>query len=264
MTMINCSVGKGIMSREDCLGCALKGENTCGYDYAVLRWLINDEEKEKRQNEIHVTDVTGCLRRAWYDKCDPTPEGPHENLARALGSVVHKALEGDDDFLMSEMPIKRGELQGTADIVYKNGTILDFKTTRWLSPEKLPYGSHELQVNIYAWMLRGMGQPTNELKIQYVDMSGPTKCRKCRVPVREVLGEIVCPKCLNAPKGAHLGALTVDVPVMSDDHVENIISPRIKTLIQSIADLTPPDPEPSWLCEYCAHREKCNPTFTEE
>ena len=92
------------MTRDACLQCALNLENACGYDYAVLKWLINDDEQVKRQTEVHVTDITGCLRRAWYDKLDPSPEFPHAALARQLGSVVHKALEGTDDNLTQMHP----------------------------------------------------------------------------------------------------------------------------------------------------------------
>ncbi len=91
------------MPREDCLKCALSQNNECGFDYSVLRWLINDEEQNKRSTEVHVTDITGCLRRAWYDKVDPSPEFPHAALARQIGSVIHKGLEGDDDALQSEL-----------------------------------------------------------------------------------------------------------------------------------------------------------------
>lgn len=254
---IRCSVGKPIETREDCLNCALAGNNTCGYDYAVLRWLLNDHEQEKRKTEIHVTDITGCLRKAWYDKIDPTPEAPHESLARSLGTVIHSALEGNDEYLQSELPIERDGLMGTADIVYNNGRIVDFKTTRWLNPSKMPYGSHEMQVNIYAWMLRGMGKQTDSLAIQYVDVSGPTKCYKCRIPVEEVMGVIVCPQCLHEPKNAHLGALVVDVPLWDDAVIASEVLPRIDTLKEAVEYETAPEREEGFLCSYCAHRTKC-------
>lgn len=261
MNEILCSAGRGVMPREDCLKCALSQNNECGFDYAVLRWLINDEEQNKRSTEVHVTDITGCLRRAWYDKVEPSPEFPHAALARQIGSVIHKGLEGDDDALQSELPISRGAIQGTADIVYRDGRVLDFKTTRWLVPDKLPYSSHPMQVNIYAWMLRGMGREVNKLQIQYVDVTGPTKCRKCRVPVEMVMGEVMCPQCGNAPKGAHMGALLVDIPLMNDEQIETIICDRIDTLSKSIETKVAPEQEPSFLCNYCASFAKCQPNI---
>ena len=41
---INCSAGKGIMELEDCLACALAGDNACGYDYALIKNMMNDEK----------------------------------------------------------------------------------------------------------------------------------------------------------------------------------------------------------------------------
>ena len=201
---INCSAGKGIMELDDCLSCALNGENLCGYDYALIKNMMNDEKKESRRAEIHVTDLTGCLRKAWYEKVSPQPEYIHETLARWLGVNFHQSVEGSDDVLDSELPLEDEGLVGTADIVYKDGRIVDLKQSRWIFPSKLPYGSHATQVNIYAHLLRKMGREVTKLQIQYVDASGPTKCRKCKVPVRVDDGILKCPNCGNIIANAHL------------------------------------------------------------
>ena len=68
---IKCSAGKGVMDHDDCLICSLSGTQKCGYDYAILRALYSHSEVEDRAKEIHVTDMTGCLRKAWYSKSFP-------------------------------------------------------------------------------------------------------------------------------------------------------------------------------------------------
>lgn len=258
------------MELDDCLKCALEHNNTCGYDYALIRQMMNDEVKEARRGEIHVTDLTGCLLKAYLDKVSPAPEYIHETLARWLGTNFHGAAEGSDDVLDSELPLAWNGIVGKSDVVYKDGRVVDFKFTRWMYVNKLPYGSHALQVNIYAYLLRKMGREVSRLQIQYVDASGPSKCRKCRVPVRAVRDEygdieLKCPKCGNFVTGAHLGAYLVDIPLLSDEEVEDEILDRKEKLEAALAMQMPPEAEPGFLCAYCPHRDiTCFPDVTEE
>ena len=261
---ITCSAEKGVLDTQKCLACSLAGENPCGYDYAVLENMFADSQHEARKNEIHVTDLTGCIRKAWYDKTQASAEYPHEMLTRWLGTKIHAAVEGSDDYLDSELPVVWDSLVGKSDIVYKNGRIVDLKTTRWLMPAKLPYGSHVLQVNIYAIMLRKMGREVSKLQIQYIDASGPTKCRACRLVVRLYQGEYRCPSCGKVVKNAHLGAMLVEVPILSDEEVLERISERKENLENAMAMGIAPQREPGYLCSYCSNVDICQPAVTEE
>lgn len=252
------------MAPEECLTCARTGNQPCGYDYIVLRAMYGNNSSESRQGEVHVTDLTGCLRKSWYDKVQPEAERPHETLARSLGTMVHGAIEGSDQWVESELRVEVEGLVGKADIVYADGRLVDLKTTRWLFPAKVPYGSHSLQVNLYAYALKLMGRPVNRLQIQYIDMSGPTKCRKCRVPVQMFEGELKCPVCFQFIKNAHLGAVLVDVPMMPDEEVKQLLEER-RDALQSALDMQmPPAKEPGYLCGYCAHTISCAPGDLEE
>ena len=261
---IICSADNSVMEHTDCLNCALMGFQPCGYDYSLLKALYGDDQKEDRRKEIHVTDLTGCLRKAFLDKTAPAAERPHEMITRWMGSAVHAYAEGSDDWLESELPIVAEGITGKADIVYRDGRVVDFKTTRWLYPDKLPYGSHALQVNIYAWLLSKMGRKISSLQIQYVDMSGPTKCRKCRVPVRMIGGELKCPTCLQPVKGAHLGAVLCDIPLMETAEIEQLVTSRRNKLDKAIASGNAPDREPGYLCVYCPHYAECQPDLVDE
>lgn len=137
---------------------------------------------------------------------------------------------------------------------------MDLKTTRWLKPSKLPYGHHAQQVNVYAHMLKKMGYEVESLAIQYVDMSGPTKCRKCYVPVHMTsTGLIECPKCGQTPKDAHLGAMVFEVPMLDDEEIEAFMIERRDVLIKAFEDEQEPEREVGFLCNYCNHFETCKP-----
>ena len=146
---------------------------------------------------------------------------------------------------------------------YITNGVITHNSTRWLYPDKLPYGSHTLQVNIYAWLLRKMGREVNQLQIQYIDMSGPTKCRKCRVSVRMFNGELKCPSCLQYVNGAHLGAVLVEVPLMEEREIEELVASREGPAAVGTGAGRPPEREPGFLCAYCSHYEICQSELVE-
>lgn len=253
-----CSVSNEEITHEQCLDCALKNQGgPCGYDYAILKriFAVNGDERP----DVHVTDLTSCLRKAWYSKKVKAASYVHEMLVRSLGTLFHAGVESKDPYLESEMKLSADGLVGTADVVYKDGRLLDVKTTRWLKPSKLPYGSHELQVNIYAHMLREMGFEVNKLQIQYVDMSGPTSCRACRVPVRMTEDGLACPKCGTTPKDAHMGAVLLEVPIYDPDQIASHVKRRSEDLNSALEMNMEPQREPGWICGYCSYIDECNP-----
>ncbi len=87
-----CSAGrspvkeKGELETGECLECALETScPPCGFDYSFLRAVFNGNED--RRSEIHVTDITGCLRKAYLFKKAPVPEPVH---SRFYASYRHR------------------------------------------------------------------------------------------------------------------------------------------------------------------------------
>jgi CRISPR/Cas system-associated exonuclease Cas4 (RecB family) len=249
-----CSAGKGELTRKACLGCALDGMNRCGMDYVLLKAILDTKER----TGIHVTDLTGCLRKSWFDKTTTAPEYVHARMYRFMGTIAHGVLEKYGDKGEAEIALSTMGLEGQAD-VYRNGRIIDFKTARWLTLSRLPYGSHELQVNIYAEMLRQQGEDVKSAAIQYIDMSGPTRCKRCKVvyqPVNED-GDLACPKCGATFPEAHTGAVLVEIELRDRDEIQQLINRRRDTLLKALSDNVMPDAEPSFLCEYCQFVNLC-------
>ena len=259
---INCSAGKGVLPVSECLACARTGNAPCGYDYSLLAAMF--ERGEDRTKEIHVTDVTGCLRKAYYSKKVESAEYPHEMLVRYLGTQVHGAIERNDEYMQSEIPLKLDGLVGRTDIVYKDGRLVDSKTTRWMVLGRLPYGSHELQVNIYAYILKKQGVDVNRLQIQYIDLSGPTKCRACKKSVVSINGELRCPQCGEFVRNAHLGAALIEIPFYPEEVVKDYIENRVTSLQAALDMGFEPEKEPGFLCAYCPAIDICKPGETNE
>jgi CRISPR/Cas system-associated exonuclease Cas4 (RecB family) len=253
-----CSAGKGVVTRKACMECAVSSElrhPDCGIDPGLLVALLDRQDRP----DIHVSDLVGCLKRAHLSKKAPEPQYVHSMIYVAAGSAVHSYLEDhDSDFFESEVPLRHEDVLGTADRIYSEGRIIDFKTTRWLKLESLPYGSHSLQLNYYAHMLRKIGRKVTSLAIQYIDLSGPTKCRKCQQIVVPGPFGLECPVCHNTPKGAHLGVALVEVPLMAEEELEKLFESRRKALESALSNGHTAQAEPSFLCGYCEFVQKCN------
>jgi CRISPR/Cas system-associated exonuclease Cas4 (RecB family) len=253
---ILCDAGSGEISKIDCLQCAASNHNTCGFGYALLNALFKSNEQDRKG--IHVTDLTGCLRQAYYAKEYYPKEYPHDMMARFLGTAVHKYIESfNDGKFESELPVEGMGLVGTADTVY-GSRVEDTKTTRWIKLDKLPYGSHVQQVNIYAALLKAQGRSIDTAAIQYIDMSGPSKCSKCRGPVAPGEdGVFICHRCGHSLPGWHPGVALVEIQLEEPGMVAEWIQTRLKILEMALENGEAPDSEVSYLCDYCPFQRQC-------
>ena len=96
-----------------------------------------------------------------------------DNLWSFLGSIAHLVLAehnrlcGDDGALVETRFF--AELQGTRisgqTDYYRDGIILDFKTTRAYKIMKQDFTDWERQLNVYAWLAEENGLPVTRLRI---------------------------------------------------------------------------------------------------
>jgi len=223
----------------------MMGHQPCGYGYKLLYKIF--EAMEDRSEEIHVTDITGCLLRSWAIKKHPSPKYIHELLTLWIGTAIHKALELDNALVQSEVSIEYEDLKGRVDTIYNDSIYEDIKTTRWLYVSNLPYGNHAEQVQTYG----AMGG-ADRLLLQYIDLSGPTQCKSCKLSLILSDGQMTCPNCGEVNNNGHLGAVIKEIPLNND--MEWIMS-RVKKLRDAMETNIPPAPEDSFLCKYCDYTE---------
>lgn len=242
---------------SECLACALRNNNDCGYDYALLRFMYDQVHSRP---DIHATDLVGCSLRSFWSKSRQPAEYPHSMLMRSLGTITHGLLEtgATDPSAWTERTFEVEGVVGTIDKYYTGAKrLIDYKTTRWLKVGNLPYGSHEVQINIYAYLMRESGHEVDSAAIQYIDLSGPTKCREHKVSVVPVADGLACPVCGYYPRGAHLGAVLFEVDLMHPDEIKAFVEQRRDALTLSLELDQEPDAEPSFLCSYCVFLEEC-------
>ena len=250
-----CAAGKDTVTHDECRACARSGKQTCSFDYTVICSMLSD----KIRYGVHVTDLVGCLRRTVYDKTYDEAEPIQSCLYRWYGTAMHQYLEQDLAGIEFEKEVKALGLEGSIDVFYlEEGRIIDYKTTRWINMGRLPYGSHVTQVNIYAAMLREMGHTVNSAAIQMLDLTGPSKCRKCKVPFApDANGILVCPICHVSYMNSHTGAALVEVPLQPHEDVVRFIEKRRPVIVEALQTGISPEPNTSYLCDYCKHQPRC-------
>jgi ribosomal protein L37AE/L43A len=131
---------------------------------------------------------------------------------------------------------------------------VDYKTAKDIYIELMPYGEHEVQVNLYAFMLKEMGYPApDEIFIQYVGMRGPYECKKCRQAVEWTPSGFQCLVCGKIYEKGHLGVALVPVRKYSDKEIREVLEHRRNLLQQAFEKKQLPAGEPGWICKYCQH-----------
>lgn len=211
--------------------------------------------------DIHVSDLLGCPRKAWFDKQIEYPALPSSRLIVTFGTLQHALLEEmEDENYLAETIVEASGVVGTVDAWYKDGRILDYKTKRNANPKYLPEKKHVMQVNIYAHMLREEGKEVNSAAIQYLDFMGPTKCPRCKafaVPIQTRTG-VCCPICSEEIYNGHFGALLFEVPLWEPEKAKALVEERQQYLLKHIEeDTMPENTEPDFFCTYCPFLNMC-------
>ena len=111
------------------------------------------EYQEDRSDTIHITDLTGCIRRSYYIKKYGFPLDEKMSFWLLFGAVVHDMLTPViARFLNGEREVRtiyeyKGiEIQATVDVLAKD-VVVELKTCNKLPYQ--PYQSHIEQINAY-------------------------------------------------------------------------------------------------------------------
>lgn len=192
--------------------------------YGWFRKLIEIHQRVVLDNSIiHVVEISGCLRRAYYDRNIPRARLDVHNVVMAIGNGIHYQLQ---ELLRSEgwrpeyevsWDFKKFKLIGHIDLYNpRENIVLELKTVNKV-PDK-PYDSHVIQVNTYLAMVR-----SRKGYIAYIARDGNIRVYK----------------------------------VSYDKELWEKAVRRAFYLFYSLRDRKPPKPEQSFLCSYCPYKWKC-------
>lgn len=193
----------------------------------VNNWFRRLIERGQRvvldNNTIHVSEVSGCLRRAYYERLVPKATLDVRNIIMAIGNGIHYQLQDllREDGWQSEVEVKydfkKFKLVGHVDLYYpEEGIVAELKTTSKI-PER-PYDQHVIQVNAYLIMSKA-----RKGYIIYIGKDGRVKVFNIRF----------------------------------DKKLWNQTVKRAFYLWHCLQEKRSPKPERSFLCNLCVYRWKC-------
>ncbi len=135
-----------------------------GLIYQLFRQMLKEELRISKPDEIHVSEVVGCLRKAYYYRKYGDPLylshlADTKCVILGLGIAMHRGLQMQFIRLGYRVEVPVGvtiesedgafTLVGTPDVVGRDH-IIELKTVNKI-PER-PYDHHVMQLNAYLWM----------------------------------------------------------------------------------------------------------------
>ena len=193
----------------------------------VMKWILEAVRLRSRvvtdPTVIHVSEVVGCLRKAFFNRVRPPTVTP-ANAVMILGGNIHESLQavlrryGYETEFRVALDAKDVKLVGHADAYHpEKQHVLEFKTTSKI-PDS-PYPEHVRQAQAYVTL-------TNSKKAYIIYISrtnGKVKVFEIK-PDKQVLRKLI---------------------------------QRARELSHSLITMDPPPPEPTHLCNYCEHALTC-------
>ena len=192
---------------------------------------LNWQRFQPEPNTYHVTTLTNCLAKAYFERTSPTNEPLSSAWAKLRGTMIHymvRSLGWSELAVKMRFPLDDETITITGHVDAfepETGTVYDLKTTRfakWQADKgHIPRESHTIQVQCYATLLELYGISVNRLVLVYADDK-----------------ELI-------PKEAPLG-----------NRREWMIN-RATNLHRAFKGSCLPKPEPGSSCKYCPYAEQC-------
>ena len=212
---------------EDCAKCA-----AC-LPAPIIRSLRKYEYKKKR-NEYSVSEITGCLRKAYFERKEP-PKNQFYTLKDLFLMKRGKLFEGMfsstkwqelDGSIEYEIDGEKVKLWGRLDAYdLDNQEIIELKSTKIYENTRLPRPKNVLQLQCYGTIFKSI-LPVEKLRLVYFDMD-----------------------------------IFEQHPVPFVDK-SKWLQERIHILHEAIRESKPPGKEQSFECKKCLHQKNCSTQTT--
>jgi hypothetical protein len=230
----------------DCLACAATWKNPCSLSYPILKAIQTDADSG--HSFPSVTSLTGCIRQAWLQRTTDYYEYPSGRIALLVGTAMHGFLEHANGEALAEIKLRYTTpsgivIHGTADLYVPELELLqDWKSAKEIYLSKLPYGDHETQINLYAYMLERNEieprHPVKTLQMVYISKTGPDR-----------------------KKGQHNGVVKMPIEKWKPARVEDFLHRRAWLLREAMDGRLVPNmiaKAERWHCDYCPVRRACD------
>lgn len=228
---------------------ALAAKGQTEFPFSLIKAMQENDNPERWP--ISASQLGYCLRQSLLKRTVDYYGDPGSHLPMMMGSWLHDIVEQyAAPASKAEIPVEWTTPEGVKvtgivdemdfTLGASNISISDWKTTRWLDPSKVPYGTHAIQVNVYRWLVqKSLDLKVTSLSIVYVDLTGPDKY------------------------GKHNGILRTPIEIWTDEAIDSFIRKNALTLYRAHfgegdEDFMPPKVgrDKRWACRYCPARIK--------
>lgn len=188
-----CPEGKGNLSFEACLKCAASHRNTCQFDYPILAAMQRNLREEEG---ISVSSLLNCLRKVVLQVRNDVYLNPKELYYAFRGQLFHAVIaQAQADGAICEEKFERTiagiTLSGHPDVIYpEHRKLVDYKSTRRIPKKDKPYANHDIQVNLYRYLVAPEYQ-VEHLEIVYFDMSNVKRVKVEVMSIPSLMGWLV-------------------------------------------------------------------------
>lgn len=189
----HCPEGKGDLFFDDCLKCAASHKNTCQFDYPILAAM---HQNIRKGEGISVSSLLNCLRKVVLQIRNDFYLNPRELYYAFRGQLFHAVIaQAQASGAICEKRFERTvagvKLSGHPDVIYPGcKKLVDYKSTKRIPKDNTPYASHDIQVNLYRYLVVPQYQIDN-LEIVYFDMSSVKRINVEVMESKKLLGWMV-------------------------------------------------------------------------
>lgn len=188
--------------------------------------IQNTDIYEQRENQISVTELVYCIRKAYYRRKFPQPPSLKSAWWMFRGRTFDRVFTPLFDRYQERITYRvKGTpivISGRIDFI-DNETVFELKTVNNLTMIKKtgPHKDHMKQVIFYSYC-----NAYPKAKIIYMDLND---------------------------------CLVFDIPLDKEEEVVNEFEEIAKKLYQAIINNIPPQPTncQDWECPYCPYEDKC-------
>ena len=194
---------------------------------------------------VHLTDLIGCMRAAYYRQTSPLPPPRVMKLYNVIGIMLQrKFYQKNNSAIEHTVAINGGEILASPDN-YKESA--DFKSTRKFVQSENLFDDWHYQGAFYAWLY---GRQFWRFDVCHIGQSFP---KKKDVPYWAPSSETEGDDC----KAPNLLCYQVDYEPEEIEEYVNTILDRGEQLFQYLEKKCLPPIERSWKCDGCAYSFIC-------
>lgn len=141
---------------------------------------VEDSRPRTLQVALGPSAAGGCERRAWLQLKGAPEVNVTEQMPAWMGSGIHaliaEGMEMENTFgdrYLIEHKVERDGLVGNCDLFdTQEGAVVDWKSTKKNGLRYFPKPQQIWQVQLYGWMLSGMGHTVNTVSLAAIPRDG--------------------------------------------------------------------------------------------